>query len=360
MRLTMRFLVPFAALMLASCGLPGTGPAQWTTMPPIKLAELEEPAAGTRPPPPEVMPAARPAAAAAAAPVEAEADEAPADAAAAPSAARPAAQAARPSSDVEALREIALSSAQVRAVQAGVRDALHNDSARVDRMVAGQNSLGVVFVCGYAEGGGADGRQAFRGVLMGKDQAQPKFVPVSSSGASAEQQATAQLCAEQGIPLAAAVEVASAPPAGEPAAAETALAAAEPAAAPVAEAGPAIAAAPAVPPAPAAAAAPATPLPRVVLTEPQITIIQAGVKNSLKAPSLVFGRMLAAADAKGGIVVCGYVNPTGGEGGTGIQPFTGVLIGNGDSRNFVPVSFGRDDVEKRQTMQVCAGQGIPL
>ena len=45
----MRFLVPFAALMLASCGLPGTGPAQWTTMPPVKLADLEEPAAGTRP-----------------------------------------------------------------------------------------------------------------------------------------------------------------------------------------------------------------------------------------------------------------------------------------------------------------------
>ncbi len=50
----MRFLVPFAALMLASCGLPGTGPAQWTTMPPVKLAELEEPVPGTRPAPPDV------------------------------------------------------------------------------------------------------------------------------------------------------------------------------------------------------------------------------------------------------------------------------------------------------------------
>ena len=133
--------------------------------------------------------------------------------------------------------------------------------------------------------------------------------------------------------------------------------------APIADAAAAIAAAPAVPPEPAApveSTAPAAPLPKVVLTEPQINIVQAGVRNSLKAPSVVFGRMLAAADAKGGIVVCGYVNPTGGESGTGIQPFTGVLIGNGDNRNFVPVSFGRDDVEKRQTMQVCAGQGIPL
>jgi hypothetical protein len=215
-------------------------------------------------------------------------------------------------------------------------------------------------VCGYAEGG-AEGRQAFRGVLMGKDRSQPKFVPVSSSGASGEQQATAQLCAEQGIPLAAAVEVASAPAAEEPAAEEPAPDAVEPAAAPTADAAAAIAAVPAAPPvAPAAPAAPAVPLPKVVLTEPQINIVQAGVKNSLKAPSVVFGRMLAAADAKGGIVVCGYVNPTGGDGGTGIQPFTGVLIGDGDNRNFVPVSFGRDDVEKRQTMQVCAGQGIPL
>jgi hypothetical protein len=356
----MRLFVPFAALMLASCGLPGTGPAQWTTMPPVKFAELEEPVPGTRPAPPDVTPAAKPVAAAAAAPSASEADEAPAKAAAVPAAAEPAVQAARSqNSDVEALRDVALSRPQVRAVQAGVRDALRNDSARVDRMVAGQNSLGVVFVCGYAEGGGAEGRQAFRGVLMGKDRSQPKFVPVSSSGASAEQQATAQLCAEQGIPLAAAVEVASAPPAEGPAPEDTASEAVEPAAVPVTEAAPAIAAAPAVPPAPAAPAAPAA-LPRVVLTEPQINIIQAGVKNSLKAPSVVFGRMLAAADAKGGIVVCGYVNPTGGDGGTGIQPFTGVLIGNGDNRNFVPVSFGRDDVEKRQTMQVCAGQGIPL
>jgi hypothetical protein len=345
----MRFLVPFAVLSLAACGLPGTGPAQWTELTPVKQAELEA-VAGTRPPPPEApritAPAAAPGPAVAAAETGAPARTA-ASQPAAPAEEEQAATAASP--DVEALRDIALSSAQVLAVQVGLRDSLRDDDARVDRVVAGENSLGVVFVCGYAEFDAAAGREsrAFRGVLMGRDRSQPKFVPVGSSGSGAEEQAAARLCAAQGIPLSAATAVSVASTAADETAAtggDTASIVPDPA-----------------DPAASPDAAPSAPMPKVVLTEPQVNIVQTGVKTSLSAGTAVFGRMLAVADTKGGIVVCGFVSPAeGASANTGIQPFTGVLIGEGDRRNFVPVGFGRDADEKRQTMQVCASQGIPL
>jgi hypothetical protein len=364
----MRFLAAFALLLLASCGLPGTGPAQWTELEPSEQAEFVP---GQRPSPPALAPARttvrapapQPAALAdasvdgaaaspatdsaaaavptvapaqAAAPVQAEAEES----------ATPPRQAAAADPNVEQLRSINLSAAQLLAVQTGIRESLRDDTARLERAAAGENSLGVAFVCGYADVGAGGGRQTqpFRGVLMGKDRPQPKFVPVSAS--AADQQATARVCAAQGIPLSGATarSMASAPPAQAP---------------DVSAAAPTIAADD-VAPTPVAAPVSA-PMPKVVLTEPQINVVQSGVKNSLNARTAVFGRMLAVADAKGGIVVCGYVSPSEGEGaGGGIQPFTGVLIGQGDQRNFVPVGFGRSDAEKRETMQVCAGQGIPL
>ncbi len=337
----MRFLVLFAVLLLASCGLPGTGPAEWTVLPPVKQAELETSPAIRPPrptPPSEAPPSAAPA-------NEEVAEAAPAREDAAP---------ARP--DVEELRPVVLTDAQAFAVQAGIRDSLRDEGARLDRVAAGQNSLGVVFACGYADVSAPGGRenQAFRGVLIGKDNARPRFVPVSSTGASGKQETTAQVCAAQGIPLSAAA-------AANIASARNEEATPEPAADVPEETATAAAPAPEIPVEPAQPIAPSAPLPKVVLTEPQIKVVQAGVRTSLKADSAVFGRMLAAADAKGGIVVCGYVSPAEGEGGgAAIQPFTGVLIGQGDRRNFVPVGFGRDDVEKRQTMQVCASQGIPL
>jgi hypothetical protein len=362
----MRFSVLFATLLLAACGLPGTGPGQWMTMPPIPQAQVADEDGGTRPPLPDpprrssvaertVAAAERTATVAAPRSPSPTVSAAPADrptpaAGAAAEPARAVGPAQAEGDEVEVLSSVSLSDPQIRAVEAALRDSWRDEAASLQRIAAGRNTLGVVFVCGYAEivAGGERRNQAFRGVMIGRDRAQPRFAPATDAGT--DERTTAELCREQGIPLSAAEAVATAPAVPD-APAEAAPAPAQPVA--VAEA-PVLAAQAG---AASGAAAAAAPLPRVPLSESHINAVKTGVKASLKADAPVFGRMLAGADAKGGIVVCGYVSP--GEDGA-LQPFTGVLIGEGDARKFVPVGLGRNPAEQRETMDVCARQGIPL
>jgi len=369
----MRFFVLFASLLLAGCGLPGTGPGEWTTMPPLRQVQIEDEEGGTRPPLPDppkrsigarTIAAAEETATAAStrAPTEAAPATAPAEVPTAPAASESGpdeSAATQPGGGqpndggVELLTSVSLSDVQVRAVQAGLRVSWRDDSAVLQRLTAGRNTLGVVFVCGYADviAGGDRRSQAFRGVMIGRDRAQPRFAPATGPGT--DERTTTELCRQQGIPLSAAQTVAAAPAAPEVPTEPAPDSSAQSAAVSERPASPVVG----TTPTPATAAGPAAPLPRVPLSESHINAVKTGVKASLEADAPVFGRMLAVVDTKGGIVVCGYVSP--GEAGS-LQPFTGVLVGEGDARKFVPVGFGRNAAEQNETMQVCARQGIPL
>jgi len=98
----------------------------------------------------------------------------------------------------------------------------------------------------------------------------------------------------------------------------------------------------------------------VALTAQQISVIQRGIKDSLKDPgSAQFGEMKAGKDSAGEITVCGYVNAKNSFGGyTGRKPFVGSIAPG--AKAFIVAGMGGTDIETRAVFMVCKQYGIDL
>jgi hypothetical protein len=110
-------------------------------------------------------------------------------------------------------------------------------------------------------------------------------------------------------------------------------------------------------PAPSAQTPQAAPF---TLTAAHMKTIQAGLRSSLKDPdSARFGTMRAVKDAKGDVIVCGYVNAKNSFGGyTGDQPFLGTL--SEAPALFLVAMFGGTDSERFAVRKVCGEYGLPV
>ncbi|MDQ0135034.1 hypothetical protein J2T08_002955 [Neorhizobium galegae] len=100
------------------------------------------------------------------------------------------------------------------------------------------------------------------------------------------------------------------------------------------------------------------------LTAEEISIVQQGVRRSLKDPhSAIFGSMTAAKVDKNSSWVCGVVNAKNNFGGyTGNKPFMGQLahIPAGDKaiRDFSVVSMGGTDSATYAAIEMCRRYGV--
>jgi hypothetical protein len=94
----------------------------------------------------------------------------------------------------------------------------------------------------------------------------------------------------------------------------------------------------------------------VMLTDAQITSVEAGVRRNLKDPeSARFGSFRAGADATGKIGVCGTVNARNGFGGyTGDKMFVGEFRGD----FFTLRAFGGDQFANLVANQECRSLGL--
>lgn len=99
---------------------------------------------------------------------------------------------------------------------------------------------------------------------------------------------------------------------------------------------------------------------RYSLSEVEQAAIVKGVQARLKDPmSAVFGGAVATRDPKGFVYVCGSVNAKNSYGGyTGHQPYSGMLIGNGQKVFFAVLGIAGDDAEQRAILSVCRERGL--
>ena len=95
----------------------------------------------------------------------------------------------------------------------------------------------------------------------------------------------------------------------------------------------------------------------VELTQAQKSIVESGVRQSLKDPqSAQFGQMYASEDGET-ITVCGLVNSKNSFGGyVGMKPFMGALVND----KFVPIGIGGPETETYAVMKVCHDKGLPV
>lgn len=114
--------------------------------------------------------------------------------------------AAAPARDAPALKVlpmVALDTAQIAAVEAGVRDGLKDQqSAQFRGIKAGQNG-GSVTVCGEVNArnsyGGYAGFSPFIGLLAKTDSGKPAFVVVSMASTGNGPIITSKMCADHGL-----------------------------------------------------------------------------------------------------------------------------------------------------------------
>ncbi len=92
----------------------------------------------------------------------------------------------------------------------------------------------------------------------------------------------------------------------------------------------------------------------------QVAALQDGVRASLKDPtSAQFGQHKAGSNAKGGTIVCGWVNAKNSYGGyTGKQPYLALLLP--DTGKFYVQKIGGTEAEAYAVQSVCTRSGLPL
>ncbi len=98
------------------------------------------------------------------------------------------------------------------------------------------------------------------------------------------------------------------------------------------------------------------------LSDSEISIVEQGVRDTLKDPdSARFDNIQATVSEKGGMTICGFVNAKNGFGGyTGKSPFMGMILKLPTSSKFISLSLGASDEAEFVTRRVCEKNGIKL
>lgn len=96
------------------------------------------------------------------------------------------------------------------------------------------------------------------------------------------------------------------------------------------------------------------------LTERDMKVVKAGVRDAFRDPeSARFGGFRASRSKADVIAVCGLVNAKNGYGGyTGETPFIGTIVGSGGSIYVIMVAFTRSEIIS--VSRVCRSAGAPL